>query len=320
MPMKDIPDPEFAGQRRRRSNTFRRILSLLVLLLVLAFFFKGRLVTVVSDVQFLTSQKVSRTVALEGILLKSENVLRAPVGGKLHLAAADGDRLKTGAIAAEILAVQQEVGGETYDIPTPVAGICCTHLDGLEQVLSPDNIDVLVFPTLEKIGDKATTEGVRVEKGQPVLKIIDNLSPVYVYIDTPKDNIPDLTINKPTWWKATWEDLALSVKPHKVLDEGDRWKGYFILSAYPDQLLHQRKVRLHITTRTLEGFLVPQRAIVNKDGKDGIFLSVKKKACWTPVTIEGELEGMLAVSGPELTGDSRYVSNPLLAREGLRVE
>lgn len=317
MPMREMSGP---GQRRRRSNILRRSLCLLFLLLLLAFVLKGRVVAGVSNVQFLTRQEVSRVIVLEGILLKNENVLRAPVGGKLLLAASDGDRLKTGAVAAQVVAVQQEVGGETYDITTPVAGICCTHLDGYEQVLSPDNIDALVFPTLEKIGGEATSEGVRVEKGQPVLKIIDNLSPVYIHIDTLKTDFPDLPADKPTWWQAAWEDFALSVKPHKVLDKGDRWEGYFMLSSYPDQLLHQRKIQFNITTRTLEGFLVPARAIVNREGQNGIFLSVKKKACWTPVTIEGELEGMLAVSGPELTGDSRYVHNPLLAREGHRVE
>lgn len=320
MTISDTTDPKCVRQGRRASSIFRRSLIVLFLLLLLVFVFKGRVVAGVSNVQFLTSQEVSRVVGLEGILLKNENVLRAPVSGKLHLTVDDGDRLKVGAKAAEVLAVQQEVGGETYDVATPVAGICCTHLDGYEQVLAPDNIDALVFPSIEKIGDKATSEGTRVEKGQPVLKIIDNLRPVYLHIDTLKSDFPDLIMDKPTWWQATWEGLTLSIKQHKVSDNGDSWEGYLILSNYPEQLLHQRKIRLNITTRTLEGFLVPQRAIVNRDGQNGIFLSVKKKAYWTPVTIEGELEGKLAVSGPELTAGSRYVNNPLLAREGHRVE
>ena len=290
------------------------------MLLVLAFFSWGRLVATVSNVQFLTRQEVTQVSPLEGVLLKNESVLRAPVNGKLHLTVADGERLEAGAIAAQVLAVQEAAGGETYELSTPVAGIYCTHLDGLEQLLSPDNIDVLVVPKLEKIGDKATAEGVRVEKGQPVLKLVDNLSPVYIYAETPKSNFPNLTADKPAWLQATWEELTLSIKPLKFTDKGDKWEGYYILSAFPDQLLHQRKIRLKITTRTLEGYLVPHRAVVDREGQPGIFLSVKKKAYWTPVTIEGELEGMLAVAGPELNEGSRYVNNPLLAREERRVE
>lgn len=319
MPMKrNMSDPKYI--RQRRTTIFHRSAGFLLLLLVLVFVLWGRLAAAVSNVQFLSVQEVNRIVSLEGVLIKNESVLRAQVGGKLHLTAADGDRLEKGARAAQILAIQTDTGGEAYDIATPVAGICCTHLDGLEQILSPDSIDVLVVPKVEKIGDKATAEGVRVDKGQPVLKIIDNLSPVYFFAETPKSDFPDLSAGKSAWLKATWEERAISVKPLKMTDKGDRWEVYYILPAYPDQLLHQRKVRLNITAYTLKGFLVPDRAIVYREGQSGIFLSVKKKANWTPVTIEGELEGMLAVSGSELTGDSRYVSNPLLVREDHRVE
>lgn len=319
MPMKrEMTDPRLV--RQRRTIIFRRSMAGLFLLLVLTYISWGRLVAEVSNVQFLTRREVSQSVPLEGILIKNENVLRAPVSGKLHLTTADGDRLEAGAKAAQVLAVQTDNGGEAYDIATTVAGICCTHLDGLEQVLSPDNIEVLVVPELEKIGDKAIADGVRVEKGQPILKIVDNLSPMYIYAETPKLNFPDFTADKPIWLQAAWEEQTLSVKPHKVSDKGDRWVGYYMLSAYPDQLLHQRKILLNVTTRTMEGFLVPHGAVVDREGQPGIFLSIKKKAHWMPVTIEGELEGMLAVSGPELDADSRYINNPLLAREGHRVE
>ncbi len=151
--------PKFA---RKRTNLFHRYAGLFFLLLVLVFVFWGHLAAKVSNVQFLSVQEVNRIVPLEGVLIKNENVLRAQVGGKLHLTVADGDRLEKGARAAQILAIQTDTGGEAYDIATPVAGICCTHLDGLEQILSPDSIDVLVVPKVEKIGDKATAEGVRV--------------------------------------------------------------------------------------------------------------------------------------------------------------
>jgi putative membrane fusion protein len=317
---RDMSNPKLVRQRRLPANKLRKGIVGLLLFLSLTFFFWGRIVAGVSNVQFLDRQEIAQTVPLEGILFKHEYVLRAPVGGKLQLAAADGDRLKAGAKAAQVLAVQQDAGGESYDVTTSVAGICCTHLDGLEQVLSPDSIDVLVVPKIEKIDDRSTSEGVRVEKGQPVLKIIDNLRPVYIYAEMPKSYFPDLTADKPARWKAAWGGYELSVKTITVADKGDWWEGYLMVTSYPDQLLHQRNIQFSLTARTLEGFLVPRRAVVYREGQPGIFLSVLKKASWTPVTIEGELEGMMAVSGPELAEDSRYVNNPLLAREGRRVE
>lgn len=319
--IKDNNAPGPLKQKYHRKAVWRgRLVIILVSLLVLAYLVWGRVVIAVSNVGFLTSQQVDKTIQLEGILLKNEHILHAPVSGKLQLVTADGNRLENGARVSWVIAVQNNTGGESYQIVTPVAGICCMHLDGMEQVLSPANIDILAVPHLDGTVKKSTFDGMRVEKGQAVAKIIDNLSPIYLYAEAPKENFSEVVLEEGTWWKADWEGQTFSIKSYKVADKGESLAGYFLLSAYPEQILHERKVVINVTTRSLRGYIVPKKAIIERDGQTGIFLSIKKKAYWTPVDIVGELEGKLAIEGPELTENCRYVQNPLLVKEKHWVE
>jgi hypothetical protein len=120
--------------------------------------------------------------------------------------------------------------------------------------------------------------------------------------------------------QASWEDFNLGIKPSVLIDAGENIEGYYLLSEYPEQIIHHRRVSLIVTTRVLKGLLVPDNAIVYHDDKPGIYLAVKKKALWKPVEIEGELSGKVAVSGDGLSEGARFVSNPALIREGWTVE
>lgn len=318
--MKKEIEPAALSKRRRRPGS-RLVKSLIcaAALLFAVLLIWEYLVIAISDVQLLARREVGRTASLEGILIKEEKVIRAPAAGRLHFTAVDGERLELGARAAQVVASEQDSGERSYSVPTSVAGIVCSHLDGLENILAPGNLDVLELPKLEKIGDKPVPEGSRVEKGQPVFKMIDNLSPILVYTEISKSEFPGLA-DKQGWYQATWEALPLRIKPVKGTDTGERWEGFFRLSGYPEQLLHSRKVRLQVTAETLKGFLVESKAIVQRNGEPGIYLAVKKEARWAPVTIEGELEGQVAISGKGLGENTRYVTNPVLVREGWLVE
>jgi len=193
-------------------------------------------------------------------------------------------------------------------------------MDGLENVLAPANLDVLDFSSLDRISPKQVLEGERVEKGQPVFKLIDNLSATYLYTEASQTELPAELKEKPHWLKATWNDLPLMLKTYSLVEKGDRWEGLLQLSGFPDELVHNRQVSLKIITNRLAGFLVPHHAVVYRDETPGIYLAVKKRAQWVPVQVEGELQGKVAISGKGLGEDTRYVSNPVLIREGSLVE
>jgi hypothetical protein len=176
------------------------------------------------------------------------------------------------------------------------------------------------MPVIEKPADKPLANGAIVDKGQPLFKIIDNLSPVSVYVTMPKSELPGSYLEKPGPLKASWENFSFKITPGVLNDTGDSIVGFYQLTGFPESIIHHRKVKITVTTMVLEGYLVPEKAIVYRDSKPGIYHVVKKKALWKPVEIEGELAGNVAVSGDGIEEGARFVSNPVLVREGWRVE
>lgn len=312
-----MPSTEKRRRPKKRFKIFLLAASLLICVIILNRFF---LVSTFSGLQVLTSREATQTTTLDGILIKDEKVVKSPSDGRLHLAVPDGMRLEMGGKAAEIITSVQDIGEVTYDIYTDSTGILCSHLDGYESVLSPQNIGVMEMPVIEKPADKPVSNGATVNKGQPLFKIIDNLSPVSVYVTIPKSELPGDYLEKRGPLKASWENLNFSITPGLLNDTGDNIVGFFQLSDFPESIIHLRKVKITVTTRALKGYLVPEKAIVYRDSEPGIYHVVKKKALWKPVEIEGELSGKVAVSGDGIEEGARFVSNPVLVREGWRVE
>ncbi|BAF60010.1 MAG: hypothetical protein HPY89_02865 [Pelotomaculum sp.] len=305
------------GRRRKAKGRFLRFLAGATAVLAAILLARQFIPPALSDVQLLSVQEAVQTVKVAGMLIKEETVVSSPATGRVTFTEDEGRRLEKGAAAA-LVAAGQDSGGTECVVYAPVAGILCTHLDGLESILSPGNLDVLDLSKFDKIAVRTVSGGEKVEKGQPVFKIVDNLSPVYFYAEIPGEAFPSGMSGDIL--HGAWNGLPLSIRPYRVVEGGDGWKGLFILPAYPENIVHNRWIEIDVTTASLCGLLVPRRAIVYRDGSPGIYLAVKKKARWTKVKIEGELAGKVAITGQGLDENTRYVKNPVLVREGWPVE
>jgi putative membrane fusion protein len=309
-----------SGKRRQPKKWVKRFLIILSLLLFIIFLSRLFLISTISKVQVLSSQVASETIPLDVTLIKEEKVVNAPASGRLHLVTPDGKRLEMGAKAAEIIVAGGASGEYKIDISTSATGILCTHLDGLESILVPQNITVAELKKLEKKVVGSSLDGTIVAEWQPVFKIIDNLSPVSIFASIPKAALAAGYPDHPEILQAVWENHVFALTPGELINNGDMLEGFYQIADYPEALVHQRKVRLMITVRQLKGFLVPDKAVVYRDGEPGIYLAVKKKAQWTPVAIEGELAGKVAVSGEGISEGTRFINNPVLLREGWPIE
>ena len=319
--IKQNGSPMYSKEKRRRPKKFFKYLFIVALLLLfIVTLSRLFLVSSISKIQFLSSQAVSQTMSFDCVLIKEEKVVESPASGRLRLMEPDGKRLEMGAKAAEIIAADPEFGEVTYDIFTDSTGLLCSHLDGLEGIITPQKPDVPEMSGIEKTGDKTIRDGAIVNKGQPVFKIIDNLSPVSLYSVVPKAAFTEVYLKKPIVLQAAWENTSFGIAPDKLIENGDNLEVFYQLADYPEMLVHHRSVTLIVTTRMLKGLLVPAKAVVYRAGEPGIYIVVKKKALWKPVKIEGELSGMVAVAGDDFSEGDRFVSNPVLIKEGWTVE
>lgn len=318
----EIKSPRRKPKRQRKTSTHivLAIIGLFVIWLLGTSIWQvvqSRLV----NIEFLTPGSVSQTVSVNGILIKEETVLLAPVKGQLKMISSEGERVRSGGLVARIVADgNQSQTGQPVAAPRP--GVVCTHLDRLENILRPGIIDALELNEVQKLqADTSLRDGgALVEKGQPVAKLVDNLAPVWLWFFM-KGNWPaSKSLARGDYINMSWQGNQLRGRLEEIRQREEGQELFFSLNRYPDALLHERNVELQLVTGKLSGFLVPQGAIIEKEGQTGIYVILEKRVKWLPVEIHGQLSDKIAVTGPELGAETRYVTNPHWVRVGNRVE
>lgn len=267
------------------------------------------------NITVLVQDEVRETLAVEGLLIKHEEPVKATVSGQLHLLVQDGDRLRTGGLIAEISGTSNE------KIWSPRSGIFCKHLDNLENLLVPDMIDVLDLVAVEKISNNVLSAAGEVTGGQIIGKVVDNLQPILVFIrlENPDEHAAR-SFSKDAAVTLLWNDEKLNGKIMQIHSAGNTLNMLVELSQYPEKYIHERRVQLDLVTRRMAGWLVPVESIVFKEGKPGIYIVSKQTVRWAPVAVQDRLQGMVAVNGDKLNNSVRFVKNPGWAREGVRLD
>lgn len=315
------------GKRTRRIRKGRLFLIILVFGLTAAGLIwfavggvRSLLLRQTADIQSLHPGKTIQQVTVEGVIIKKEHLVPAQYSGSVTFSVADGQRVKAGTALGKISAsaLDAATGVKDYAIRATASGVICTHMDGLETVLTPASLESIEIPPLDKIENKESQEPGLVEKGQPIAKIVDNLAPVYIHSQLSMDLIDKLEANVKSPIAMEWQDYTLEAFLHKA-KRGSQPGVILVLKKYPDELVHRRLLVMNLTTETLEGLLVPEKSLVIKEGQEGIYQVWKGLVRWVPVEVSGRLNEQAAIKGKEIQQGIRYVGNPAFAREGDRL-
>jgi putative membrane fusion protein len=309
----------------KQSKKVKSIYYLLFIFLFISFtfintgFFRDMFISKILENRILQYTKIQREVNTEGLLIKGETIVRMPERGKVKYLVKDGTRLRAGVPvvslqSTELNSVEGKVNTLLY---TKQAGIFCLHLDGLEQVLSPDNLDVLQVPKIKEI--KSTIDDLEaselkdaaiIESGEPVYKLVDNLKPLLIKLELNQEQIPQNVLKLGYGMKLQWQGYSFN---GKVVDCRKQDSNFDILlraDDYPHDLAHYRKIALVVVTQALSGLAVERRSIVLKEGQPGIYSLNKTLIRWLPVKIEAQSENNVIISGAELAEGTSYIHNP----------
>ena len=315
-------------QNKKEKNIYYLFFIICLMISVLWFtgyFVWGIIISNFMDVRILEYIKVHRDIKTEGLLIKRETVIRTPERGKVKYLVTDGTRLRSGVPVASLQSADlNNADGKANSIfYTPQAGTFCLHLDGFEQVLSPDNLDVLQIPKLGEVDVKAVNAAQTefkdvdvIESGQPVYKLLDNLKPLLVKLELADAQLPEKILLKGRWLKLQWQGYSFLGKSVDYKKQDATCDILLTVDEYPHELAHYRKIPLEIVTQELAGLLVDRKSIVLKDGQPGIYSLNKVVIRWVPVKIEGQSENKVVVSGEELTEGMRYIHNPIWYKVG----
>lgn len=317
-------DAEIKVRVRRNPRKALRKLSLIIIAVYVLFmaygFVRDMIVTRIAGAQQVQPGVVQVTVPAKGILVRDEAVLNAPRNGILKVVAHEGERVRVGAVVAQVVvaSLDSKTGEKVFNIITPKAGVVSYFVDGMENVYTSKNITELDLNKIDTIKSvmRNIMPGTQVEEGKPVCKIVNNLVPITVMAVT---NEP---FKLPGSTKRTIMSVSLSNNDKQVfqavlVDKAFRGKTnqiLFSLDNYDENLIISRKQDFTLTTARYQGYIVPAGAIVRKEGKDGIFTIYKERVKWKNIKIEGIYQEKVVISG--ITPDIKVISHPEYVNEG----
>lgn len=183
-----------------------------------------------------------------------------------------------------------------YTVYAPMSGIVSFNIDGLEELLSPSNIQDITYNDIIEICNK-TKDTIKentlksVTCNMPVLKIIDNYC---YYIAVPLDKklhqgqVYDLIFagcDKPV--KGKLEHIAGNSK----------YVGIFCVNSDIKELLATRNLEVKILLGKFYGKIVPKDCLVNLEGKEGVYIIQRNKRIFKPVKIIAKNDHYAAVEG-----------------------
>lgn len=266
------------------------------------------------DVRFMARDEVNETAPVAGLLIRTEEPFQAPAAGELNLKVRDGERLRAGALLAEIKGVNQTA------VRSSKAGVFCTHVDGLESLLVPEKIGELDLLAVENIKESASPADNKVDSGQFFGKVVDNLQPVFIHIRWENANSEAAgTFRAGGTAYLIYKGRELAGRIRDVITTGGEVYLMVELCDYPDEFIHQRDIELQLVVRRLSGWLAPREAVVFKDGQPGLYVILKQRVSWIPVSVNDRMGDTVSLTGSGLSAALRYISNPDRVDEGTRL-
>lgn len=182
-----------------------------------------------------------------------------------------------------------------HTVYAPISGIISYNIDGMEELLSPSNIQNITYDKIKDINIKKpkTKREKRsfVDSNQPVLKIIDNFS---YYMAVPMKNKlqkgKNYVVKFTSFNKATKGKLIQTANKPEFL-------GIFRLNSDIKELLNERKVEVEVLVDSFYGKIVPTDSLITLEGKEGVYLIKRSKRFFKPVKVIAKNDKYAIIEG-----------------------
>lgn len=295
-----------------KKEPFVKKIFFLVILLIFALFIIWKISNSAETSPLITGE-LEKTYQVEGVIVRNETVVNSPDTGELSFLVEDGQRVRKGEKIAEVKTVTGvDLGspGTSVAIISPGSGVVINRVDGLEGILDDNQVNIL---EIAKTGlGKQSAAGqdgiIKCQKGQPVMKLVDNLAPITICLQLPED-FPRKKLERGKNIAFNWEKKYYS----GIISDIRIYQGSFQLllqvNNYPESF-YSRLVQIELVGDRESGYIVSVNSLVEKEGRTGIYIVKKHQQTWVPVIIEGIVDDQAAVTGEDLIVGGRYIVNP----------
>lgn len=211
-------------------------------------------------------QKVMATFA------NQEITILAPSSGKIQYIGEDERRFRRGEAVATLQVDGVAPGTKRENaqdqmIQAVMGGLFFKQTDGLESILTSDNLTTMDLDKLLAQTVNVKTPGAMVQAGEVVGKIVNNLIPTIAFLELP--SIEGLIVGKTMRIKAGNQTVNA-----KIIRKSDQPKGTIVqFPHYVDgSVVDRRQEVTWIYRPPVTGVLVPKSALWTKGEELGVFL------------------------------------------------
>jgi putative membrane fusion protein len=238
----------------------------------------------------------------KAIVINREEPVLAQTEGRFENMVKENEKVSKGALLGYFTDAQ----GKT-PLQAQLSGIFVSHPDGLEEIFSAMSLQE-VTPEIFAYKISPTTAEQPIETGQAIFKIVDSLQPTRLLMQFPLTKV-DFEVQDQQSVKIllAGKDLGKAVVTGIKQDS----ENLFIeleCSCFQEELLSQRYVELEVVFNSYSGYLIPDKAIVESEGKKGIYCSNGEDITFKPVKIIKTKDDIVVVEG--LNKNDLLVNNP----------
>jgi len=272
--------------------------------------------------------ELENTLEGEFLVLREEKVVTAPFRGRFVKVKEEGERVAKNAVIGYL----EKVAGTSLEkkssqpIKALSAGVISYHTDGWESICHPEMWAQLDLTKLDTLRDfkakivKTTSEKINpdvIEAGEGIFKITDNLAPCYFYLSG-TGAYPE-KIKKGSSVSIRLEKEQDHLLKGVVTELSRKTGSYSILLKINNvgSLNQNRQEKGEMIVCSYKGVVLPEKALVFKEGKYGVYLFQKGRAGWKEVERIAQLGGEVVLSG--LMADDWIIADPHKVKEGKRV-
>jgi len=261
----------------------------------------------------------------EFLVIRQETVVNAPFAGRVEKTRQDGERVARGAVVGYLT----KTAGtsleklERIEIKAPQAGMVFYKTDGYEGLFGtavwphfdPDRLADLLKRLEGRDSGNANSNGM-VEAGRAMLKIVNNLEPMYLFAEFEEDLSTAIKPNGTVELRLGENGYRINGQAVSVSRAGNVSRLLIKVPGLPE-LQSARKTGGRLILRRIEGVVLDGGAVVVKNGREGVYLVENGIVVWREANLMTTGGKLVAVKG--LSPGEWFVTTPHLVKEGQRL-
>ncbi|CEJ74839.1 HlyD family efflux transporter periplasmic adaptor subunit [Paraclostridium sordellii] len=151
------------------------------------------------------------------------------------------------------------------------SGVVSYQFDGNEEKFNFDNLNQIKIKDIEgtKNNYKDISKEKKLDKGEPIARIINNLKQ-FVAISCNEEEIKKIKIGQKIILSSDIEKI--NSKVYDIYKEGKQYIVILEISEQNVEIYDTRIKEFDIIYKSIEGLKVPKTAVVNLDGKKGVYI------------------------------------------------